>query len=87
MLCNVLLCVLAVYVMISPLFYAKAVKFGIKLAEDPQDVAEKTTFTLPKKKHKPKMTPEEDRTYQILNNIDRYDGTSKGQEEVKVDGK
>ncbi len=90
MLCNVLICVLTAYVMISPYFYVKAVKFGIRLAEEPEEVSketESTTFNLPKKKVKPKMTPEEDRTYQILANIDRYDGTSRGQEEVKVDGK
>lgn len=90
MLYDVIFCVLAAYVMISPIFYVKAVKFGIRLAEDPQEVSsedEATTFNLPKRKVKPKMTPEEDRTYQILANIDRYDGTSVGQKEIKVDGK
>jgi len=90
MLSNIILCFLVLYVAATPFFYAKAVKFGIRLAEEPEEVSketESTTFNLPKKKVKPKMTPEEDRTYQILANIDRYDGTSRGQEEVKVDGK
>ena len=44
MLCNVLICVLTAYVMISPYFYVKAVKFGIRLAEEPEEVSKETVW-------------------------------------------
>ena len=86
---EILTIVLAVYVMATPYFYAKAIKFGMKITEDPQEALPELdfSFNIPKAKKKPQMTPEEDRTYQILSNIDRYDGTSFGQKEVRVDGK
>lgn len=90
MLYNVLAVILVAYVCASPIFYAKAVKFGIKIAQDPEEAAKEKImeeFTLPKKPHKPKMTPEEQRSIQILANIDRYDGTSAGQKKVEVNGK
>ena len=65
--------------------YESAVRFGMETGGNEQPVT--PLFNIPEDKPKPKMTPEEDRTYQILANIDRYDGTSRGQEEVKVDGK
>lgn len=80
MLFNILLIILVVYVIISPYFYAKAVRFGMSLEGNPP---EETVFHLPKRKKQPKMTVEEQRTMQILQNIDRYDGTSKGQQEIK----
>lgn len=39
-------------------------------------------FAVPEKKEKPKMTPEEDRMAQISANVDRYNGTSFGQEKI-----
>lgn len=83
MLFNILFVILVVYVCISPYFYAKAVKFGIKLADKPSETAELPFFNIPKHKEKPKMTPEEYRTAQIMANIGRYDGTSRGQVEIK----
>lgn len=90
MLYDVIFCVLVGYALVTPIFYVKAVKFGIRLTEEPEKVSredELTTFNVPKPKRKPKMTPEEDRATQILANIDRYDGTSAGQKEIRVDGK
>lgn len=87
MLYNVLIFVLVGYALISPYFYAKALKFGLKIAQGPEKASEEKIlegFNVPKKAHKPKMTPEEQRTVQILANIDRYDGTSAGQKKVKV---
>lgn len=83
MLYEALTVILAVYVMMTPLFYYKAVKFGLRCAQKPEETGEEV-FHLPKKAKKPKMTPEEDRMVQILSNIDRYDGTPTGQKEVKV---
>ena len=87
MLSDVLLVILALYVMASPFLYAKAIKFGLRLAESPQEALPELDFNIPEKKEKPKMTPDEDRTYQILSNIDKYDGTSAGQRKVQVDGR
>lgn len=82
MLLNVLICVLTAYVMVSPYFYYKAVKIGLRLAEKPEKVADEPMFNLPKKKKEPVMTKSEKRTMKILENIDRYDGTSNGQEKI-----
>ena len=83
MLFNIVLCVLVAYICVTPYFYAKAIKFGMKIAEKPEEAADMPIFNLPKITKKPKMTPEEDRMMQILSNIDRYDGTPNGQVEVK----
>lgn len=82
MLFNVLFCVLTAYVLVSPYFYYKAIKVGLRLAEKPEQVAEEPVFNLPKRKKRPQMTEAEKRDMKILANIDRYDGTSKGQEKI-----
>lgn len=90
MLYNVIICVLLAYVVVSPVFYAKALKFGIKIAQDPEEAAKEAImdeFRVPEKKEPPKMTAEENRSVQILANIDRYDGTSAGQKKVVVENK
>ena len=79
----IVLVILAYYAFITPIIVFKSVKFGIKMAEKPEEAAEEPFFNVPKKKELPKMTPEEQRTAQILANIDRYDGTSNGQVEIK----
>lgn len=81
---SILLIILVIYVMISPYFYMKAIKFGMLLVEEPKKAALETIFDVPKPKKKPKMTPEEDRMTQILNNIDNYNGSSVGQKKVEV---
>lgn len=73
---------LVIYVCATPLFYAKAVKFGMKLVDKPEEAECEPVFNLPKRKEKPKMTPEEARMVQKLENIDRYDGSPEGQKEI-----
>ena len=70
----------------SQIMTIKAVKFGFKIAEQPEKAAEEPVFNIPKKKKQPKMTEEEKRTNAILANIDRYDGTSAGQVKVVKNG-
>lgn len=77
-------CILIGYLCISPLFYAQAVKFGMKVAGKPEEAAETPIFNVPKPKKKPKMSAQEDRITQILSNIDNYNGTSSGQKKVEV---
>ena len=77
---NIIFTILVVYVVISPLFYAKAVKFGMNLKENKSE----PIFNVPIPKKKPQMTPEQDRAAQIMANMDRYNGTSFGQKKVTV---
>lgn len=79
----VILCLMA-YIMATPFFYAQAIKFGMKIMSEPEKAPFEKVFSVPVPKKKPKMTPEQDRTAQILANIDRYDGTSQGQKKVEV---
>lgn len=79
---SLLLIILAIYVCITPWLFMKAVKFGMKLVDKPEEAVNMPIFHLPEKKGKPKMSPEEDRLMQIYANIDRYDGTSFGQKEI-----
>ena len=81
---NILLIILVIYVIWSPAIVLYAVKFGIRIADKPEKVAEERTFTIPTPKRKPKMTAEEDRMTQILRNIDNYNGTPQGQVKVEV---
>lgn len=82
MLYDVIFGVLAIYAMLTPLMVIKSIKYGIKLAENPKEVAEAPIFNVPKPKAKPKMSPEQKKAMQILSNIEAYDGTSLGQKEI-----
>ena len=79
----VILIVLVIYVCLTPLLYMKAVKFGVKMAEKPEEAAEEPFFHVPAKHKPPKMTPEEERDMQILANIQAYNGTSAGQIKIQ----
>lgn len=81
---NVIVCVLIAYVLITPLFYAKAVKFGMKIVGEPAKAVSEPVFHIPTPKKKPKMSPQDDRMAQILANIDNYNGTAEGQVKVEV---
>ncbi|MFW5518758.1 MAG: hypothetical protein ACOCPA_07935 [Segatella copri] len=85
MLFNVMLCILVLYVCVTPYFYAKAVKFGVKMATKPEETAKEPVFNVKTPKKALKRTPEQDRITKILQNIDRYNGTSNGQVKVEVD--
>lgn len=74
----------AAYCLISPFLLAKAMMFGMKLANKPEKAEEWKIFDIPTPKKKPKMTAEEDRMTQILRNIDNYNGSSVGQVKVEV---
>lgn len=86
MLYDIIFVCLVAYVCFTPYFYAQALKFGIKIGTKPEKAAEMPIFNVPEKKEKPKMTDEEYRKMQILANINRYDGTSNGQKEIKKRG-
>lgn len=83
MLYEIVFVLLVIYVLFTPLFVIKAVRFGMKVWDEPEEVAKEPVFHLPKKKKEPKMTDEERRNLQIMQNIDRYDGTPNGQVEIK----
>lgn len=80
---SLLLIILAIYVCITPWLFMKAVKFGVKLADKPEEAAEEPFFHVPVKRKAPKMTPEEKRDMQILANIQAYNGTSAGQVRIQ----
>lgn len=84
MILNVLLIILVAYVIWSPYIVLKAVKFGMKLVDEPKKAVAEPIFNVPTRKEKPKMTAEEDRMAQILRNIDNYNGSSVGQVKVEV---
>lgn len=79
---KIILLVLVLYALISPFFYAKAMKFGMKIAEKETDKAETPIFNVPAPKKKPQLTRKERQEIQKWQNIMRYNGTSAGQ--VKI---
>lgn len=81
---EILAYILVLYMFLTPYFLFRAVKFGIKIAQNPEEASEEHTFTIPMPKRTPKMTAEEDRRMQILKNIDNYNGSSVGQVKVEV---
>ena len=85
MLSNIILGILAVYVCVTPYCYGKAVKFGVKMATKPEETAKEPVINVKMPKKAPNRTPEQDRITKILQNIDRYNGTSNGQVKVEVD--
>ena len=83
MLFSIVTIILAVYCVISPVIIISAVKFGMKCADNPQEVTEKPFINVPKRKKNAKVSPEWQRGIDIMANIDAYDGTDVGQKEIK----
>ena len=83
MLFEIITVILAIYAVLTPIWIMKSVKFGIKCAEKPAEAAEEPVFTLPEKKKDVKVPEEMQKTLDILENIEVYDGTSNGQKEIK----
>lgn len=83
MLSNIVLILLIIYACLVPFIVMKSITFGIRIGQNSESVPETAIFNIKPPKKKVKMTPEEQRTAQILANIDRYDGTPNGQEKVK----
>lgn len=94
MLYDILLIMLVVYVMFSPIFIIESIKFGVKLASKPDQVADIPVLNIKLPKKKPKKTKEQKKAEQaaaqkleetaaILENIDIFDGTNFGQKEIK----
>lgn len=75
---------LIAYTISTPFMFFKAIKYGVKLASEPEKAAEEPIFHVPSQKKKPVMTAEEDRRAQILQNINNYNGSSTGQRKVEV---
>ena len=81
---DIIVILLIAYTLATPFIYSKAIKYGVKLASEPEKVAEEPMFHIPTPKKKPVMTAEEDRLAQILQNINNYNGSSVGQRKVEV---
>lgn len=56
------------------------IKFGCRLAENPKKAAEKAPIVI--KKPAKKMTKEEIEEQQYIQNLLRFDGTSRGQQKI-----
>ena len=84
MLFDVLLVIFALYIMAMPFCVLKFIQFGIKVGMEPEK-AQEPIFNVPvvKRKKKPVLTPEQERTVKILNNIDAYNGDGIGQEKIE----
>ena len=85
MLSDILLIILGLYAISTPYWLIKAVKFGLKCAEKPEEAIEEPVFTLPEinpKHDESEMTEDMKEDLAILANINAYDGTSAGQREI-----
>ena len=78
---TILAVILGVMLIIQPYFLLKAVKFGIKLANKPEEAANEPIFDVKSPKIK-EITDEERRISSIIENIDNYVGDSTNQKEV-----
>lgn len=82
MLSDVVLVILGLYAATTPYWFMKAVKFGAKCAEKPEEVIEEPVFELPKKHEKAEISEEMKQDLTLLHNISVFDGTSAGQKEI-----
>ena len=78
---TILAVILGIVVIIQPFFLLQAVKYGIKLADKPEIVAEEPIFDVKTPETK-KITDEERRFSDIIDNINNYVGDSTNQKEV-----
>ena len=85
MLSDIICVILSIYAVLSPFWLVKAIKFGISIAEKPEEAAEMPFFTAPKeeKPKEPVLSEEEQKIIDVLSNVDIYDGTETGQKEIK----
>ena len=83
MLSNIVLVILGFYIIMSPFMMLYSVKLGFKMGQRPEKTAAEPVIPLPKRKKEPQVSKEVKRGFDILNNIDIYDGTSNGQKEIK----
>ena len=68
------------YALSTPFIMIYCIKFGCRLADNPKKVATEKTPII--KKPAKKMTQEEKDEQQFLQNLMRYDGTSRGQQKI-----
>lgn len=78
---TILAIILGIVAIIQPFYLMKAVKFGIKLAENPEKAAEEPIFDVKTPEVK-KISEEEQRFADIVDNINNYVGDSTNQKEV-----
>ena len=83
MLYSILAIILAIYAALSPLWVLKAVQFGLKINEKPEEAAEKPIFNVPKKKKHEETPAAVQRFIDINANIDNFDGFGTNQREIK----
>ena len=87
MLFDILAIIVVIYAVFSPVWVLKAVKFGISVGNDPKEAVDEPIFHVPSEKKKvkaPILSKEEQQIVDILENVDIYDGTSRGQKEIEV---
>ena len=78
---TILAIILGVMLVVQPYFLFKAVKFGIKMADNPEKAAEEPIFDV-KEPDVKEMTDEERRFATVVDNINNYVGDSTNQKEV-----
>lgn len=83
MLSNIILMILGVYTVLSPFLMIYGIKLGFKMAQRPEETAAEPVIKLPKRRKTPQMSDEVKRGFEILRNIDIYDGTANGQKEIR----
>lgn len=75
--------ILGLYTVLSPFLVIYGIKLGFKMATEPEEAASEPVFRTPKRRKSPKLPEDVKRDLDILHNIDVFDGTSKGQKEIK----
>ena len=78
---TILAIILGVTLVVQPYFLFKAVKFGIKMADNTEKAAEEPIFDVKEPEVK-EMTDEERRFATVVDNINNYVGDSTNQKEV-----
>lgn len=86
MLYEILSVILVLYAVLSPFWVIRAVQFGLSIVENPQEAVKEPVFTMPKTKKKAKdakLPKEIQQAYDVLDNIEVYNGTDVGQKEIE----
>ena len=83
MLSNIILAILGLYTVLSPFLIIYGIQLGFKMAQRPEEAAAEPVIKLPRRKKTPQMSAEVRRGFEILRNIDIYDGTANGQKEIR----
>lgn len=81
----IIVAIVVIFAGFSQYMTLKAVKFGMKMGQNPEKAVNEPVFTIPKKNppQAPEVSDEMRKFFDVMDNIDAFDGFEGGQKEIE----